>query len=75
MKKLVSLFIILSMLFGLAACGAQENTPQDSAPIDSGSSSNVDSSEPIRIGALFPMTGSNAVWGSQTTTELTSLLK
>lgn len=66
MKKLVSLFIILSMLFGLAACGTQENTPQDSAPIDSGSSSNADSSESIRIGALFPMTGSNAVWGSQT---------
>ena len=66
MKRYVSFLLALIMLFCLAGCGGQ--TAQEPAPAETAgeAAAPVETNEPLKIGALFPMTGANAVWGSQT---------
>lgn len=72
MKKLLSLFLALAMLFSLAACGGQstsrteepasepaEEAPAEEAPADAAEAPAA-SGDTIKIGMYTPMTGTNA---------------
>ncbi len=65
MKKLLAVLVVLVMVFSMAACGGNGG----------GSGSGGDSTEPIKIGWVGPLTGDQAVWGKCESQTLEMLIE
>lgn len=56
MKKLLSILLILALVFSLAACGGNDDEPEGGGEA---------SGETFKVGAIYPLSGINALLGSQ----------
>lgn len=62
MKKLLALLLILMLVLGtFAACGGEEPVEEP----DEGDGEPVASTEPFKVGAIYPLSGGNALLGNR----------
>lgn len=61
MKKALSLILVLGMLFTLAACGGDTGSTDTS---DSSGNSGDSAGDTYKVGVIYPMSGSNALFGN-----------
>lgn len=63
-KKILALILALAMVLALAACGSSNTPSSDNPGSSSGTPTGGDSSEPIKIGILIPLSGGSATSGT-----------